>query len=167
MDEPLRMLPGMRATSEEVRAIAAGQQGIVTREQLLAAGVSSSAIARALCSCVLRSIHNGVDSALPPGLLTEEGHLVAALLAAGEGALRSPGTAAWRWRLIPAPPTVITLAVPRGRAVEGVQLHVSGRLRPGDTASNGRFPTTSVPRTLLDLGTRYEHRGAHPRARRG
>jgi very-short-patch-repair endonuclease len=92
-----------------------------------------------------------------PELLTEEGRLVAALLAAGEGALLSHGTAAWRWRIIPAPPSVITLAVPRRRAVVGLKLHVSGRYRPGDTAHNGRFPTTTVPRTLLDLATRYSH----------
>ena len=53
---------------------------------------------------------------MAPELLTEEGHLVAALLAAGDGALLSHGTAAWRWRIIPAPPSVIALAVPRTRA---------------------------------------------------
>ena len=38
---------------------------------------------------------------------------MAALLAAGEGALLSHGTAAWRWRIIPAPPSVMQLAVPQ------------------------------------------------------
>jgi hypothetical protein len=46
-----------------------------------------------------------VYAAVAPELLTEEGHLVAALLAAGDGALLSHGTAAWRWRIIPAPPS--------------------------------------------------------------
>ena len=31
-------------------------------------------------------------------------------------------------------------------------------MRPGDTSVNGRFASTSVPRTLLDLATRYERR---------
>jgi very-short-patch-repair endonuclease len=79
-------------------------------------------------------------------------------LAAGDGALLSHATAAWRWRIIPAFPSVITLAVPRHRTVEGLKLHVSRNLRPGDSTQNGRFPTTSVPRTLLDLATRYERR---------
>jgi very-short-patch-repair endonuclease len=121
-------------------------------------GASRSAIGRARRSGRLHPIHRGIYAAVAPELLTEEGHLVAALLAAGEGALLSHGTAAWRWRIIPAPPSVITLAVPRRRTVEGLTLHVSANMRPGDTTQNGRFPTTSVPRTLLDLATRYERR---------
>ena len=53
----------------------------------------------------------------------------AQLVAAGEGALLSHGTAAWRWHIIPAPPSMITLAVPRRRTVGGLKLHVSGRYR--------------------------------------
>jgi very-short-patch-repair endonuclease len=130
----------------------------VGRAQLLAGGISRSAIGRALDAGRLHRVHLGVYGTVAPELLTEEGRLVAALLAAGEGALLSHGTAAWRWRLIPAPPSMITLAVPRRRAVDRLQVHVSGTLRPGDVTTNGRFPTTSVPRTLLDLATRYDRR---------
>jgi very-short-patch-repair endonuclease len=158
MPELLRLGVGNRPLSEAVRAIALDQAGVVARDQLVAAGVSTSAIRRALRSGGLHRVHRGVHSAVAPGLLTEEGHLVAALLAAGEGAILSHGTAAWRWRIIPALPSVITLAVPRHRAVDGVQLHISGRLRAEDTTTNGRFPTTTVPRTLLDLAARYDRR---------
>jgi very-short-patch-repair endonuclease len=100
-----------------------------------------------------------VYAAVAPELLTEEGHLVAALLAAGEGALLSHGTAAWRWRIIAASPSVIELAVPRTRAAPaGVNFFESRHLRPGDRTDNGRFPTTTVSRTLLDLATRYDRR---------
>ena len=96
---------------------------------------------------------------MAPELLTEEAHLVAALLAAGDRALLSHGTAAWRWRIIPAPPSVIELAVPRARvAPAGLRFFESRNLRPGDSTHNGRFPTTTVSRTLLDLATRYERR---------
>ena len=37
----------------------------------------------------------------------------------------------------------------------GLEIFGSARLRAGDTAHNSRFPTTSVPRTLLDLAIRY------------
>jgi very-short-patch-repair endonuclease len=51
---------------------------------------------------------------------------------------------------------MIELAVPRDHAeIQGLTLFVSRNLRPGDTTHNGRFPTTTVPRTLLDLATRY------------
>ena len=131
---------------------------MVGRAQLLTAGVSGAVVGRALRAGRLHRVHRGVYATVAPELLTEEGHLVAALLAAGDGAILSHGTAAWRWRLIPAPPSVITLAVPRRREVEGLRLHVSRTLRPSDVSTNGRFPTTSVPRTLLDLATRYDHR---------
>ena len=88
---------------------------IVSRAQLLAAGVSRSSIDRAVCAGRLHRVHRGVYAAVAPELLTEEGHLVAALLAAGDGALLSHGTAAWRWRIIAAPPSMIELAVPRRR----------------------------------------------------
>jgi very-short-patch-repair endonuclease len=146
-----------RRELDAVRAIAGEQHGVAGRPQLLAAGVDGSAIDRALRSGRLHRIHRGVYAALAPELLTEDGLLIAALLAAGEGALLSHGTAAWRWRIIPAPPSVIQLAVPQPRtAPAGVTLQRSARLRDGDVTSNGRFPSTSVARTLLDLATRYD-----------
>jgi very-short-patch-repair endonuclease len=153
-----RLESGNRTQTEAVRAIARGQAGIAARAQLLAAGVDGSVIGRAVRAGKLHRIHRGIYATVAPELLTEEGRLVAALLAAGDGALLSHGTAAWRWRIIAAPPSVITLAVPRRRTVGGLKLHVSGRYRAGDTVLNGRFPTASVPRTLLDLATRYDHR---------
>ena len=45
-----------------------------------------SAIDRALRAGRLHRVHRGVYAAVAPELLTEEGHLVAALLAAGDGA---------------------------------------------------------------------------------
>ena len=136
----------------------------MTRSQLLSAGIGNSVVARAVGSGRLHRLYAGVYAAVAPELLTEEGQLLAALLAAGEGALLSHGTAAWRWRIIPAPPSVMQLAVPQPRtAPAGVALHQCGRLRADDVTLNGRFPTTTVARTLLDLATRYT-RGALLRA---
>jgi very-short-patch-repair endonuclease len=157
--ELLRIRPGNRTQSGAVRALAAEQAGIVTREQLLAAGMSRSAIVRALRPGAIHRLHRGVFSLVPPELLTEDGVLIAALLAAGDGALISHGTAAWRWRIISAPPSMIELSLPRDRAeIEAVRLFVSGRLRGEDVTLNGRFRSTTVARTLLDLATRYERR---------
>ena len=159
MPQPSRVTLGNRRQPGSVRVIAGEQHGIVGRGQLLAAEVDGSAIDRALRAGRLHLVHRGVYAAVAPELLTEEGHLVAALLAAGDGALLSHGTAAWRWRIISAPPSVIELAVPRTRtAPAGVNFFESRNLRPGDTTRNGRFPTTSVPRTLLDLAARYNRR---------
>jgi very-short-patch-repair endonuclease len=139
--------------------IAAGQAGVVSRAQVLAAGVRRSAIDRALSAGRLHRVHAGVYAAVAPELLTEDGLLIAALLAAGDGALLSHGTAAWRWRIIPAPPSVIQLAVPRARVgPSGVVLFESRRLLDGDVTLNGRFRSTTPARTLLDLATRYDPR---------
>jgi very-short-patch-repair endonuclease len=153
-------LPGIsrenRGQSPAVRAIAGSQDGIVTRAQLLTAGVSRWAIDRAVHSGGLYRVHSGVYSTAAPELIAEDGLLIAALLAAGDGAVLSHGTAAWRWHLIPAPPTAVELAVPQRRtAPTGVTLFQS-KLLPEDLTLNARFPSTSVPRTLLDLATRYQ-----------
>lgn len=103
-------------------------------------------------------LYPGVYSLAAPELLAENAQLVAALLAAGDGAALGLGTAAWRWELIPAPPVRIELTVPRPRAVAGVLLFELARPRPGDVTWNGRLRSTSVARTLLDLAIRYDTR---------
>jgi very-short-patch-repair endonuclease len=159
MHELSRIAPGNRGRSWTVRAIAADQAGVVSRAQVLAAGVRRSAIDRALSSGRLHRVHAGVYAVVAPELLTDDGLLIAALLAAGDGALLSHGTAAWRWRIIPAPPSVIQLAVPRARVgPSGVLLFEGRRLRDGDVTFNGRFRSTTPARTLLDLATRYDRR---------
>jgi hypothetical protein len=99
----------------DVRVIAGKQQGVIARPQLLTAGVTNAAIDRALRFGGLHLIHKGVYSTQAPELATEDAFLIAALLAAGDGAVLSHGTAAWRWQIIPAPPTRIELTVPRRR----------------------------------------------------
>jgi very-short-patch-repair endonuclease len=157
--EPHRVRPGNRTQSHAVRDIARDQEGIVGRAQLLAAGVSRSAIGRALRAGKLHRVHRGVYAAMAPELLSEDGLLLAALWAAGDGAFLSHGTAAWRWRIIPAPPSLIELALPHPHTVlAGVTFFQSARLRPGDVTLDARFRSTTPARTLLDLATRYEHR---------
>jgi very-short-patch-repair endonuclease len=154
--EPPRISPGNRRETEAVRGIAGRQEGIVGRAQLLSAGISGSAIARAARSGSLHRLHRGVYATLAPELIAEDGLLIAALLAAGDGAVLSHGTAVWRWHIIPAPPAAIELAVPRPRTAPlGITLFQS-KLRSEDLTLNARFPTTSVARTLLDLATRYQ-----------
>jgi very-short-patch-repair endonuclease len=156
MPELVRICFGNRNESGPVRAIIRDQKGIVTRQQLLAAGVSVAAVHRAIHSGRLHQLHRGVYSTLPPEHITEDGLLIAALRAAGPGSLLSHGTAAWRWQLVPARPTTIELAA-RGRTPPaGITLHHSA-LRPNDTTHHHDVPTTTVARTLLDLATHYSH----------
>jgi very-short-patch-repair endonuclease len=116
--------------------------GIVRRTQLLSYGIERKAIDRALRSGTLHRLDRGVSSVMARELLGEDAFLLNALFAAGSGAFLSHGTAAWRWQIIPAPPVTIEVT---SRA----------RLRPGDVVWNGRFRSTSVTRTLLDLAAHY------------
>jgi very-short-patch-repair endonuclease len=149
---------GNRGQLDVVRGIARSQHGVAARAQLEQAGVSRWAIDRAVRSGRLHLIHPGVYSTQAPELATEDALLIAALLAAGDGAVLSHGTAAWRWHLIPAPPITIELTVPNARTPRpGLTLHRS-TFRPGDLTLTAPLPTTSVPRTLLDLAVRYDQR---------
>ena len=157
MPEPHAIGPGIRHQSHVVRAVAASQGGVLDRAQLLECGVSRSAIARALRSGTLHRLHRGVYATAAPELLSEDALLLGALFAAGRRAFLSHGTAAWRWEIIPAPPRLVELGVPYSRTTPpGIALHQPSALRPGDIVHNGRFRTTSVPRTLLDLAARYQ-----------
>jgi very-short-patch-repair endonuclease len=142
-----------------VRALAGEQDGIAARRQLLARGVSEAAIKRAVRAGRLHRLHPGVYSLQTPELLTEDALLSAALLAAGNGAILSHGTAAWRWRIIRAAPARIELSVPHRRAPpDGVTLFRPSALRAGDVVIDRGIRITSVPRTALDLAVRYDHR---------
>lgn len=158
MAQPRQIGPGKRGQSDVVRAFAADQGGIVERAQLRAAGMSSTAIDRALRSGRLHRVHPGVYSTQAPELATEDALLIAALMAAGDGAVLSHGTAAWRWHLIPAPPTRIELTAHNARTTQRGLAIFRAHLRPTDLTLNARLPSTSVPRTLLDLAVRYDHR---------
>jgi very-short-patch-repair endonuclease len=139
-----------------VRRLVVVQGGAVARYQLLARGMTDGSIEHAREVGRLGDLHRGVYCAIPRELLGEDAHLIAALLATRGRAVLSHGTAAWRWKLIPAQPLQIELAS-RLELVEprGVRLHRT-ELRMWDTGPNGRFRSTNVTRTLLDLAVRYE-----------
>jgi len=86
--------------------------------------------------------------------LTWQGRLVAAVLAAGDGALGSHRSAARAFALRDVPRwrpelTVEATDLPR---VAGVTIHRTNRLDPPDRTIVDGMPVTSLPRTLLDLG---------------
>ena len=79
---------------------------------------------------------------------------MAAVLAAGPGAIASHATAAALWALPDAErERLIEVTVPRPRLprLPGVTAHRSGLLRDEDFATVDGIPVASVPRTLIDL----------------
>lgn len=142
-DRDLRML-----------AHAEGRHGIVTTDQLRAFGFSSSAVDRRLRVRRLHAVHRGVHSIVPASLLSIEGRWLAAVLAAGPGALLSHRAAAALWDLRPIPSGPIDVVVGGDggrRRRRGLVVHRSRTLTEADRAAKHDIPVTSARRTLADL----------------
>jgi Transcriptional regulator, AbiEi antitoxin/Protein of unknown function (DUF559) len=147
----LRRLPSDRRTNfdaEEIAALAKRQHGVISRKQLVSAGIGSATIARWLASTRLHRTHPGVY-ALGHSALSLDARLIAGLLYAGAEAVFSHTTAAWMWSLIDAEPKRIHLTAPgRRRSLPDVRVHYSRHI---ERAIGRELPVTTVPRTLLDL----------------
>lgn len=145
-----RVTSGSRTNfdAEAISRLATDQHGVISRRQLLGAGVGSATIDRWLAAGRIHRIHQGVY-ALGHSALSIDGRLNAALLYSGDQAVFSHTTAAWIRSLIDTEPTRIHLSVPgRRSSLPGVRVHHSRQL----AATHHRgLPVTSVARTLVDL----------------
>jgi very-short-patch-repair endonuclease len=131
-----------------IGALAEGQYGLVTRPQLSELGLDADAIDYRLKLGRLRPVHRGVYT-VGHRLLTQNGRWLAAVLACGEGAVLSHRAAAGLWGL--RNETRIEVTVPRARhARRRIRVHRI-ELPPDEITTRHRIPTTTVPRTMLDL----------------
>jgi len=136
----------------DVRApsqIAAGQRGLVTHAQLLAAGIGARTIKSWASNGRLHRVYRGVylvgHSVMPP-----LGHEMAAVLATN-GVL-SHGSAAALWQLTgPSPPIHVTTPHRHCRSRDGFVAHRARYLDPRDLTTRHDIPVTKPARTLLDL----------------
>jgi very-short-patch-repair endonuclease len=150
-DDAWVVLPGW--PDERIAKLAARQRGLITRQQLLALAVSSSAIARAVARHRLHPVHRGVYALVPRSALPALALEQAALLACGPRALISHTSAAALWGLCPSAGGPVTLTVVRseaGRSRAGIIVHRISRLDRRDTRRRSSLPVTSPARTLLD-----------------
>jgi very-short-patch-repair endonuclease len=136
------------STVERVIAkLASGSHGVVTRRDLLAAGISSDEIAHRVRTGGLLREYRGVYRVghRAPSI---EARYLAAVLACGPGALLSGPAAGHLWDLLKgmAPPPEVT--APTWRRVPGVATRRS-RLAAGTTHRG--IPITTVPSTLIAL----------------
>jgi very-short-patch-repair endonuclease len=134
-----------------VDATVSGQQGVIRRDQALAAGLSRARIDDLVRRRRWRRVHPSVFL-VGTAPITTAGRVHAAWLWAGERAAVAGPAAAWWWGLAP-PPDRITLIVPppsRRAARPGVTI-VRGRVDPKDLDVRNWVRVTTVPRTCLDL----------------
>lgn len=154
MSVPPRILGHMDSKiPPSLRRIIAEQAGVVSRQQLLRAGVSRTTIDSRVKRGLWQQFHPGVYRTLT-GTVPWEAHLWAALLYAGPGALLSHETAAEVLGLTDRRCPVIQLTVPAPRRVrprEGMTIHRSTvdylRWRP----RRGVPPHTFYTETIVDL----------------
>lgn len=136
--------------ASELNRCARRQHGLITREQAVAAGLSSSAVSRRLDSGSWRRVAAGVY-AVASAAASWRQQVLAACLALG--AVASHRTAAALWGLSGCRPGPVHVSVAHGRASRSATgtVHRSRELPPGDVTRIDGIPVTRPARTLVDL----------------
>jgi very-short-patch-repair endonuclease len=138
----------------DIWALAERQHGVVSRGQLLAAGLTRPAIQHRLERGRLHRKAAGVYAVGRPEL-SRRGQMMVAVLACGSGAWISHETAAELWSLRRPVPGPIEISIPAGatRKRPGVRVH----RREGDRASTTRhgIPVSTVAAVLVDMALRW------------
>lgn len=143
-------LPRRALLERALAAAGARQHGVVTRRQLLEAGVSPGMIERARITGRVHALHAGVYRLA--GADHPWAREMAAVLACGPRAVASHWSAAALWQLLPASRSreVHVIAQDGHRVRPGIRTHRT-RLLPDQTTTMDGIPVTTPERTLVDL----------------
>jgi len=144
------MCSQVRTAEQVLAAIAGSQYGVATRDELVEAGLTARQIDdRARRGSLIRQ-HRGVYRVGHAGPSIEARYL-AAVKAAGPGAVLSGRAAAYVLGLLrgPAPPPEVT--APTERRVKGVRTRRARSLDRREVTTYRGSLITTVPRTLVDL----------------
>ena len=143
--------PAAPGPDQRLAKLARSQYGVVARRQLAAIGLSRRAVERRIASGRLHRIHLGVY-AVGHTVLSRNARYLAAVLAAGDGAVLSHRSAAILWGIHRSDAAKIDVTVPRScgfRSTRSIAVH-RPRLAPEPMTHAGVRVTTPV-RTLQDL----------------
>jgi very-short-patch-repair endonuclease len=144
----------LRSTADlRIAEIAGQQHGVVTVEQLRGAGIDKYGVRERVRTGRLHRLHRGVY-AVGHRSLSWRGRWLAAVLAAGDGAVLSHVSAVALWqflRPIPGPVHVTVGAAVRRKSRPGLQLHRSRTLTPRDVTRRHGIAVTTPARTIEDI----------------
>jgi very-short-patch-repair endonuclease len=132
----------------------------VTVEQLRGAGIDKYGVRDRVRAGRLHRLHRGVY-AVGHRNLSWRGRWLAAVLAAGDGAVLSHSSAAALWqflRPIQGPAHVTVAAAVRRKPRPGLQLHRSRTLTPSHVTKRHGIAVTTPARTIEDIRTAVEPR---------
>ncbi|HWF75512.1 MAG TPA: type IV toxin-antitoxin system AbiEi family antitoxin domain-containing protein [Solirubrobacteraceae bacterium] len=141
------------AVDRAIAAIAGRQHGAISREQLLALGLTDGLINYRVQTGRLHRLHRGIYAVgyLP---VSPYARALAAVLACGPGAALSHGSAATLWGITKTwkAPLEVTARSARRRA--RLHIHRSRTLTAADITDHFGIPVTTPARTLLDNALR-------------
>jgi hypothetical protein len=171
MSKPSDSRPPLPAVmvEEAILGIAQRQHGLITRSQLLGAGLTPQAVIRRLHAKRLRILHRGVYQVGP--VLPPQAKFLAVVLACGDHATVSHRSAAGVSEILPSPT--------RGSVPVEVSVRGSHRRRPGiriyrvlslpveEVTQIDGIPLTIPARTLIDLAGVVPMKGSRARGRTG
>jgi hypothetical protein len=143
------MGPKASTVEQRIARVASRSHGVVTRGELVAAGITPAEIKRRVRHGMLISIHRGVFRVghLAPSI---EATYLAAVKACGERAVLAGLAAAHLLGLVRQRPPRIEVIAPTYRRVRGVVTR-RDQIGPRESGRWRGVPVTSVQRTLVDL----------------
>jgi hypothetical protein len=149
-------------TDALIAAVAGRQHGVITSAQLQAAGLDRYGASKRVRAGRLHPLYRGVY-AVGHNRLSQHAQWLAAVLAAGDGAVLSHLAAAVHWRIWRRAINGIDVLVPGNRrARKGFTVHRVNNLDPRDVTTLQGIPITTPARTLVDLaGTLTAHQLAN------
>jgi hypothetical protein len=142
-----------RTVEQKIARIASRANGIVTREELLAAGISRGEIRGRREKGLLITQYPGVYRVghVAPSV---EAWYSASVKACGEGAVLSGLAAAYLLGIVKGRPPPPEVTAPRERDIDGLLTRRSRRLDPRQVTTVRDIPVTTVARTIVDLAPR-------------
>ena len=129
------------------------QHGTIAVRQIVALGLSASAVRSRVSRGRLHVVYPGVLAVGPPRLLTPKGRVMAATLACRAGTAASHRSSSMLFELRLAWRQCIDVTTPgaRGRQRRGIRIHDGATLTTADVTVIDDIPCTTLARTLLDV----------------
>jgi very-short-patch-repair endonuclease len=141
-----------RTAEQKLASLASASHGVVTRAQLLRAGLTPDEIRERLQSGALLREYRGVYR-VGHRAPSVEARYLAAVWACGEGALLSGRAAAHLLGILTTPPSMPEVTARTERRITGVATRRSRSRDASDATTWRGVPVTTAARTLVDLSS--------------